>query len=257
MNSVTSKDGTTIAYQRQGTGPSVILVTGALDDGTENAPLAAELAQRFTVLNYARRGRGDSGDTLPYAVAREIEDLRALLVAAGGSAHVYGVSSGGMFALEAAAAGLAIKKLALYEVPYDTAPEAAQRYEAYRQRLGAALAAGRRGEAVELFMELAGSSKEEIAGAQSSPHWPGLEALAHTLAYDAACYGPPPASRLATIGQPTLVLTGGTLDLFEQAADAIAATVRHAERLVLDGQPHVADPKVVASVLTRFFSSSI
>ena len=247
-----SRDGTSIAYDRQGAGPPVILVGGGLDDGSENAPLAAELADRFTVYNYARRGRDESGDTGPYAVERELEDLAALIGQAGGSARVYGVSSGGMFALEAAAAGLAIQRLAVYEVPYDTTPEAAQRNQAYREQLRAALDQGRRGDAVELFMRLAGSSDEDIAGARSSPYWPGLEALAHTLAYDAACYGPPPVDRLATVTQPTLVLTGGGAEFFELAADAVAAAMPSAERVVLEGQKHVADPKAVATALGRF-----
>jgi pimeloyl-ACP methyl ester carboxylesterase len=251
---VTSRDGTTIAYDRQGAGPPVILVGGGLDDGSENAPLAAELADRFTVYNYARRGRGESGDTQPYAVERELEDLVALIGQAGGSAHVYGVSSGGMFAFEAAAAGLAIQRLGVYEVPYDTTAEATRRNQAYREQLQGALAQGRRGDAVELFMRLAGSSDEDIAGARSSPYWPGVEALAHTLAYDAACYGPPPVDRLATVTQPTLVLTGGGAEFFELAADAIAAAVPGAERVVLEGQRHVADPKAVATVLGRFLN---
>lgn len=255
MPRVTSRDGTPIAYDRQGAGPPVILVGGGLDDGSENAPLAAELADRFTVYNYARRGRGESGDTRPYAVQRELEDLEALIGQAGGSAHVHGVSSGGMFALEAAAAGLAIRRLAVYEVPYDTTAEAAQRNQAYRQQLRAALAEGHRGDAVELFMRLAGSSDEDIAGARSSPHWPGLERLAHTLGYDAACYGPPPTDRLATITQPTLVLTGGGAEFFELAADAIAAAVPGADRVVLEGQGHVADPKAVATALERFLEA--
>jgi Alpha/beta hydrolase family len=251
---VTSRDGTPIAYHRQGAGPPVILVGGGLDDGSENAPLAIELAARFTVYNYARRGRGESGDTQPYAVERELEDLEALIGQAGGFAHVHGVSSGGMFALEAAAAGLAIQRLAVYEVPYDVAPDASQRNQAYREQLRAALAGGRRGDAVELFMRLAGSSDEDIAGARSSPYWPGLEALAHTLAYDAACYGPPPVDRLATVTQPTLVLTGGGVEFFELAADAVAAAIPSAERAVLEGQGHVADPKSVATALERFLN---
>jgi pimeloyl-ACP methyl ester carboxylesterase len=252
---VTSRDGTPIAYGRRGAGPPVILVAGGLDAGSENAPLAAELADRFNVFNYARRGRGESGDTQPYAVERELEDLEALIGRAGGSAHVYGVSSGGMFALEAAAAGLAIQRLAVYEVPYDVTPEATQRNQAYRQQLRAALGRGRRGDAVGLFMRLAGASDEEIAGARGSPHWPGLEALAHTLAYDAACYGPPPVDRLATIAQPTLVLTGGGAEFFELAADAVAAAVPGAERVVLRGQGHVADPTAVATALERFLTT--
>jgi pimeloyl-ACP methyl ester carboxylesterase len=255
MPRATSKDGTPIAYDRLGSGPVVILVGGGLDDGSENAPLAAELAARFTVFNYARRGRADSGDTQPYAVERELEDLEALIAEAGGSAHLYGVSSGAMFALEAAAAGLSIGRLGVYDVPYDTAPGAAERIQEYRERLGAALAEGRRGDAVELFMRLAGSSDEDIAGARSSPYWPGLETLAPTLAYDAALYGPPPVDRLASITQPTLVVTGETADFFEHAADAVAAALPNAERVVLKGQGHVADPRAVGEVLGPFLGA--
>lgn len=255
MAYLTSTDGTSIAYQRDGSGPAVVLIGGGLDDGSENAPLARELAKHFTVYNFARRGRGDSGDTPPYAVEREIEDLAALITEAGGSAHLFGASSGGMFALEAAASGLPVGRLAVYEVPYDTADDAAQRAREYREQLGAALAGDRRADAVALFMRLAGSSENDIADAMNSPYWPGLEDLAHTLAYDAALYGPPPTTRLATITQPTLVATGGSNDYFEQAAVAVAASLAHAKRQVIAGQGHVVDPKVMATVLTRFFSS--
>jgi pimeloyl-ACP methyl ester carboxylesterase len=254
MNQVTSKDGTSIVYDCQGSGLAVVLIGGGLDDGSENAPLVAELADGFTVFNYARRGRGDSGDTQPYAVDREIEDLAAIIVKAGGSAHVYGVSSGGMFALEAAMSGVAIDRIALYEVPYDTAEDAPQRYREYAERLGAALAEGRRGDAVEFFMRLAGSSEDDIAGARNSTYWPGLEALAYTLAYDAACYGPPPTDRLAKVTPPTLVLTGDEADFFGPAADAIVASIPHARRLIVQGQGHMVDPKAIAPVLKEFFS---
>jgi pimeloyl-ACP methyl ester carboxylesterase len=264
MSQVTSKDGTAIAYDRQGNGPAVILVGGGLVDPAtgragrwENAPLAAELAARFTVYNYDRRGRADSGDTLPYAVDRELEDLDALLAEAGGRAHLYGVSSGGALALEAAAAGLAVDRLGVYEVPYFVADDALQRWREYVEQLGTALGEGRRGEAVELFMRVAGATEEMVAAARSSPVWPGLEAVAHTLAYDAACIGDgrPPTARLATISRPVLVVTGGGEGFFEEAADAIAAGVPNAERLTLEGQAHVADPKVVAPVLERFFGA--
>jgi pimeloyl-ACP methyl ester carboxylesterase len=257
MSRVTSKDGTSIAYDRQGGGRAVILVGGGLVDPVtgragrwENAPLAAELAERFTVYNYDRRGRGDSGDTLPYALERELEDIDALVAEAGGSAHLYGVSSGGALALEAAAAGIAVDELAVYEVPYGAAG-----WRAYVERLEALLAEGRRGAAVELFMRVAGASEEDIAGARSSPMWPGLEAIAHTLAYDAACLGDgqPPTARLATITRPTLVATGGGQDFFEQAADAIAASLPRAQRLTIEGQTHLVDPKALAPVLERFF----
>jgi pimeloyl-ACP methyl ester carboxylesterase len=267
MDRVTSKDGTSIAYQRSGTGPAIILVGGAIDDGSENAPLAPELAEHFTVYNYARRGRGDSGDTPPYAVQREIEDLEALIAEAGGSAHLYGVSSGGALALEAAATGIAVDKLAVYEVPYNLADDGPHWHRGDGEKAEALLAQGRRGEVVELFMRTVGSSEKDIAGARSSPFWPGLEALAHTLAYDAACVGDghPPTARLATITRPTLVATGGRSpdahggglppDFFDQAADAIAASIPQAERLTIEGQGHAADPKAVAPVLERFFGA--
>jgi hypothetical protein len=249
-----------------GTGPAVVLVGGGLDDGSENAPLAAELARTFTVYNYARRGRGDSGDTPPYSLEREIEDIEALLVEAGGTAHLYGVSTGGALVLEAAAASVPAGKLAVYEVPYNTADEWPPRWQQYIERLGASLAAGRRGDALELFMRLTGSSEAEIAGARSSPLWPAMEGLAHTLPYDAACLGDgrPPRDRLAGITQPSLVATGAAARApaapawvlaLDPAADAIAASIPHAERRTLAGQSHIADPKVIAPLLERFFGA--
>jgi len=247
MARVTSRDGTSIEYDLQGSGPAVVLVGGGLDDGAENVPLAAELAASFSVVNYARRGRGASGDTAPYAVAREVEDLEALIEVAGGRAHVVGISSGGALALEAAAAGLPIDRLAVYEVPYGVPRDA---WADYVERLEAALAAGRRGEALELFMRTAGSSEEGIAAARRSELWPGLEALAPTLAYDAACLAD---GRAPVVDRPVLVITGGSAGFFEDAADEIVATLPQAERLTLHGQGHVADPKALAAALERFF----
>jgi pimeloyl-ACP methyl ester carboxylesterase len=265
MGRVTSKDGTTIAYERDGRGPALILVGGAIDDGSENAPLMPELAESFTVCNYARRGRGQSGDTLPYAVEREIEDLEALIAAVGGSAHVFGASSGGGLALEAAAAGLAIDRLAVYEVPYSLDEDGPHWNRGDVPEVEELLARGRRGDVVELFMRTVGSSEEDIDGARASPFWPSLEALAHTLAYDAACMGdgPPPTARLAKITQRTLVATGGgspdshagglPAGFMDRAADAIAASIPLAERRIIDGAGHMVDATLVAPVLQRFF----
>ena len=266
MDRVMSKDGTSIAYERQGSGPLVILVGGAFVDRSENAPLAAELAEHFTVCNYDRRGRGDSGDTQPYAVEREIEDIEALITEAGGSANLYGISSGGALVLEAAAAGVAADKLAVYEVPYNMAPDGPQRQREYVEQLEAFLARGQHGDAAELFMRTVGASDEMIEGAKRSPVWPGLQALAPTLAYDAACMGngQPPADRLATITQPTLVATGGASpesfvggggDFFGKAADAIVSSIPHAERQTIEGQTHQVDPKALAPALHRFFKA--
>lgn len=266
MERVTSEDGTRIAYERAGSGPAVVLVGGGISDRSENAPLAAQLAGRFTVYNYDRRGRGDSTDTLPYAVDREIEDIGALIAAADGSAHLYGVSSGGALALQAAAAGLAVGSVAVYEVPYDMAEDWPQRWREYVEQLGVALAEGRRGDAFELFMRVTDSPEDAIAGAKNSPMWPDLQAVAHTLAYDAACLGDgrPPVDRLAEITQPALVATGVAgrqpgaarwVRALEPAADAIAASIPHARRQIIEGQGHVADPKAVAAVLGPFFNA--
>lgn len=263
MERVTSKDGTSIAYGREGRGPAVVLVGGAIDDGSENAPLSPALAASFTVYNYARRGRGESGDTPPYDVQREIEDLEALIAESGGTAHVFGASSGGGLALEAAAAGLAIDRLAVYEVPYSMDDDGPHWNRRDLPEVEELLAQGYRGDVVELFMRTVGSSEEDIAGAKASPFWPPLEDLAHTLAYDAAVMGdgPPPTDRLASITQPTLVATGTHPDahggvppeFMSRSADAIAASIPRAERQVIDGAGHMVDARLVAPVLERFF----
>ncbi len=246
MPSVTSADGTHIAYEALGHGPPVVLVGGGLDDGAENVPLQHELAAHLTVVNYARRGRGESGDTQPYAAAREFEDLQAVIDVAGGRAHVLGVSTGGALALEAAAAGASIERLAVYEVPYYVPG-----WDEYVATITALLAEDRRDEALEHFMRTAGSSEEGIAGARASKYWPGLLRLAHTLAYDAACLG---AGRPPQGVEPrVLVLTGGGDPFFEGAGDALAEALPNAQRETIPNQGHVADPTALAPVLQRFF----
>ena len=167
---------------------------------------------------------------------------------------MFGASSGGALALEAAAAGAAVETVAVYEVPYSVADDAPARWRGYVESLEAVLAEARRGDAVELFMRLAGSSDEDVASARSWPGWAGLEAIAHTLAYDAACLGDlrPPLARLATISQQVLVATGGTS--FGPAADAMAASIPQAERRIFEGQGHVVDPKVLGPALARFIT---
>jgi hypothetical protein len=265
MSRVTSRDGTLIAFDRVGRGPAVILVNGGLADRAENAPLAAELAERFTVYNYDRRGRGGSGDTRPYAVQREVEDIAALLAEAGGAAHLYGPSAGGGLVLRAAAAGLPIDRLAVYDVPYCVSTDAAQRAHTFVDRLKPTLADGRPGDALALFMWFAGSTQDDIAGARQSPTWPGLLAIEHTIGYDAACMGDyqPPVSLLSKITRPTLAVTGDMLDthmtglpsdLFERAAEAIIQNVPDAQRRCLPGQTHMVDASVLAPVLASFFT---
>jgi pimeloyl-ACP methyl ester carboxylesterase len=252
MARVTSTDGTSLWYATAGSGPPLILVGGGLDDGAENAPLMPLLAERFTVYNYARRGRGENGDTLPYAVAREIEDLAALISVAGRAVHLFGASSGGALALHAGATGLAVERIAVYEVPYMTSSSMVTAFRAYGKELGILLESGQRGAAVELFMRLAGAPDAEISAARQLPVWPGLERLAPTLAYDAACLGDRgvPVRMLAQVKVPVLVATG---DLFGEAADMVVDALPDATRLVITQQGHVPDPVFLAPLLTDFY----
>jgi pimeloyl-ACP methyl ester carboxylesterase len=258
MNTVTSKDGTTIAFDRLGDGPPVILVCGASTDRTANAQLAALLAEHFTVYNYDRRGRGDSGDTTPYAVEREVEDLDALIDAAGGSAFVWGTSSGGGLALEAAASGLAISKLALWEVPYSL-DESRRPPADLVERYDEMIADGRRGDAVEYFMaKVVGLPPEFVAFARTQPFWQAQEALAHTLAYDATIMGDYslPTERAAAVTVPTLVIAGKeSFPFMRETARALANTIPDGQHRTLEGQEHNVDPAVLAPVLVEFFEA--
>ncbi len=266
MQQVQSKDGTAIAYTRGGDGPAVVLIGGALDDGSENATLIPTLADSFTVATYARRGRGNSGDTPPYSLQREIEDLAAVVDDLGGHAHAFGSSSGGALLLEAAAAGLSLDRIAVWEVPYAVGEEAIAAWQGYSADLGEALACDDRDRALELFMQLAGSPQEMVAQAKASEHWPMMRELAPTLAYDAACLGegPPPAERLGTISQPTLVITGPggdeamqelAVDFMSNSADAVVAATPAAERRRLTQGGHMVDPVVLGPVLANWFES--
>jgi pimeloyl-ACP methyl ester carboxylesterase len=264
MNQVISKDGTIIAFDRSGKGPAVILVGGAFQHRAIDPPtaqLAALLAQHFRVYHYDRRGRGDSSDTQPYAVEREIEDLEALINEAGGSAFVFGMSSGGVLALYAAARGLAIKKLALYEPPFNLGDEQArQASENYTRQLTALLTEGRRGDAVALAMTTWGAPAEAIAGMRQTPMWSLFEAVAPTLAYDNAIMGDGsvPTERLASITVPTLVIDGGASPAFMQnAAQAAAHALPNAKLRTLEGQTHDVAPEALAPVLVEFFMEKL
>ncbi|MEH0446552.1 MULTISPECIES: alpha/beta fold hydrolase [unclassified Streptomyces] len=252
-----SRDGTELAYSRAGQGPAVILVSGAMSTGGTVAPLAGLLADRFTVLWYDRRGRGESSDTAPYAVRREVEDLGALVDAAGGEAALYGVSSGGALVLEAAAAGLPVSRVAVYETPFAVDEAAERARAAYTADLTEALAQGRRGDAVELFLRLTGLAEEMIQGARRSPMWAGMEAVAPTLAYDDAVMGggPAPRERLASVGVPVLAVAGGASpDWLREAARTVADAVPRGTYRTLEGQSHMVDPNVLAPVLADFFA---
>lgn len=257
MNTVTSKDGTAIAFDRLGDGPPVILVSGGPNDRSANAPLAALLAPHLTVINYDRRGRGGSGDTAPYAVDREVEDLDALIGEAGGSAGLYGTSSGAAFALEAAARGLAITSLALWEPPFivdDSRPPVPRDYKA---QLSEMISAGRRGDAIEYFMTtMVGMPAELVAPMRQAPFWQSMEDLAHTILYEADVMGDYslPAKRVASVTVPTLVLDGGQSPWLAHGADAVADALPDARRRTVQGQPHNVAADAVAPALTEFFA---
>ena len=262
MQTVTSNDGTTIAYDLTGTGPALILVGGALSERSAGAPLATLLAPSFTVISYDRRGRGDSTDTAPYAVEREIEDIAALIAQAGGFASLYGMSSGAMLALRAAAHGLPITKLAMYEPPVIIDDTRAPIPQDYVPHLGALASSGRRGEAVEYFMSAAVQVPPAmVAEMRGTPMWPGMEAVAHTLAYDGAIMGDTMSGERATLQQfasvttPTLVMDGGASPVWmRNSAQALVDVLPNARRLTLEGQTHAVDPQLLAPILRAFFS---
>ena len=253
----TSRDGTTLAYVRDGSGPSVILVSGAMCTGATEGPLAALLADGFTAIAYDRRGRGASGDTPPFSVDREIEDIAALIEAAGGSAALYGSSSGGALALRAAASGLPVSHVAVYEPPFADYEGGAKERAEYTDRLTELLAQGRRGDAVELFMTLTGMPPEMIAGARRSPAWPDLEAVAPTLAYDNAAMGDGllPRELLAAVTVPVLAIGGGASPQWlRDAPRAVADAAPSGTYRTLEGQTHMVDPGALAPVLAEFFA---
>jgi pimeloyl-ACP methyl ester carboxylesterase len=259
MKKAISKDGTEVAYDKRGQGPAVILVDGALCYRTFGpmAQLAELLAPHFTVYTYDRRGRGDSGDTQPYSLAREVEDIEALIKEAGGAAFVFGTSSGGCLALEAAITlGNKTKKLAMYEAPYNSEKAAQQAWKEYRQQLSELLAAGRRGDAVVLFMEFVGTPADQIDGMRHAPMWPMFEAVAPTLAYDAAAIGEDrsvPAERAANVTVPTLVMNGTIIPFMLDTAQTLARAIPGAQHRTLQGQPHDVNLEVLAPVLVEFF----
>jgi pimeloyl-ACP methyl ester carboxylesterase len=258
MPYVTSRDGTKIAYEEAGKGIPVILVDGALGHRgfMGMTPLADELAAGLHVWSYDRRGRGESGDTPPYAVEREIEDIEALGAEAHGPICLYGFSSGAVLALRAAAAmGERVSKLALLEPPLNEDDEASKReFAAFREHLSGLLAAGRRGDAVAYF--LAGMVPPDVLeGMRGTPEWTQMEDVAHTLAYDNFVMGdgavPLAAARAAK--RPTLVLDGSDSPDFKHvAADALAAAMPHAVRMTIGGQSTLVPPDVLAPILKGF-----
>jgi pimeloyl-ACP methyl ester carboxylesterase len=263
MKTARSRDGTLIAFERLGSGLPLILVDGALCSRRFGPmpKLAPLLAEHFTVYMYDRRGRGDSSDTEPYSKEREIEDLEVLIGEAGGSAFVLGLSSGGGLALEAAAAGLPIPRLAVYEPPYMVRPEDSARHvnAGHEERLKKLVAEGRRGDAVKYFMrDMVGVPAFVVAMMHFIPGvWPKLKAVAHTLPYDAAIMGDftLPTDRLKAVRVPTLAIGGGKSDArLKAAVDAVASAVPNSQRRTLSGQTHNVKPQALTPVVTEFFA---
>lgn len=263
MQWAVSKDGTKIAYEKAGSGPSVILVNGALSARSSSAAVAEMLSSDFLVFSYDRRGRGDSGDTQPYAVDREVEDLESILEEAGGTVRLFGHSSGAVLALTAAERLAGIQRLALYEPPFVVSRNRPPLLPEYGARLRGLIEAGSRGEAVEHFMTLAvGMPKEAVAHIRESPAWENLEKIAHTLLYDQAIMEgmmtgePLPDGKWNGIRVPTLVMTGGASPgWFAQGADNLCELLTHAERKILPEQDHGPRPEVLVPVLKEFFGS--
>ena len=262
MKKVQSVDGTIIAYDQVGSGPALILVDGALGSRAFGfmEPLAALLAPHFTVFTYDRRGRGESTDTQPFAVEREIEDIEALINEAGGEAFLYGISSGAALALEATIKlGHKVKKLALYEAPYDSDDARQQAFRTYRKQLVEVLAEGRRGDALGLFMMFVGMPPEHLEGARKLPMWPMWEAVAHTLPYDAAALGEDgsvPTEKAARVTVPTLVMDGSaSFPFMNTTAVALAKALPNGEHRTLEGQTHEVEAQVLAPALVEFFNT--
>jgi pimeloyl-ACP methyl ester carboxylesterase len=262
MRTTTSADGTTIAYEVVGEGPPLVLIGGAFNDRrspSAGLPLAEHLADDHAVVCYDRRGRGDSGDILPYAPAREIEDLAAVIAAAGGPAAVFGHSSGAALALRAAAAGVPMTSLVLFEPPFTAATPADAAFDALREELDALLGDGRRGDAVETFQLAIGMPSDLVVALRDAPFRAGLEAIAHTLPYDLAVIGPGtlPVEVAAAVTVPTLVVVGAdSPGELVAAGRALAGAVRGGRLAVLEGVDHSAPPEALAAPITPFLAAA-
>ncbi|HET9673104.1 MAG TPA: alpha/beta hydrolase [Actinomycetota bacterium] len=262
VETVRSADGTAIAYERRGSGPPLLVIGGALTDRRAAADLAEALAPNLEVLTFDRRGRGASGDTPPYTPDRELEDVAALIGAAGGRAALFGHSSGGALALEAARrlGATTVSRLAVYEPPFIVEGSRPPVPIDAIERLEELVAAGRRGDAVAYFLVHGpGVPPDAVAEMHTSPGWTAHEAIAHTIAYDLRVMGDAmrgsrdPLARFTSVTVPTLVIDGGASPSWQHAAaDAIAEVMPHARRVTLPGQGHGAEPAVLAPVLASF-----
>lgn len=261
-SSVTSRDGAPIGFTREGAGPPLVLVDGAFCHRGmgPSSPLAALLAGSYTVFTYDRRGRGESGDNPPYAVERELEDLQALIEEAGGSAHVWGISSGAALALEAARRGAGITKLALYEPPFIVDDSRSPIPADIASQLSDLVAADRRDAAVRLFLRHMGAPRLVIALMRLLPVWPKLRRVARTLPYDMTIVSPYqrgtalPTNRWEDVAVPTLVMVGGKSPAWlHHSGQALAEVLPEASHRVVEGQTHNVKAKSLVAPLSEFF----
>lgn len=266
MKKILSKDGTAIAVDRTGSGPALVFVDGAMcyRASGPSQPMAAALAGHFTVFTYDRRGRGDSSDTNPYDVGREVEDLEAVIREAGGQAVVLGVSSGAALALEAASRGVPITRLALYEAPFIVDDSRSALPDDFVPQMKTALAEGRRTDAVNMFMKLVGVPAVFIMLMRLMPAWSKLTGVAHTLPYDLTIVGPHqrgmPLSKTRWSGatMPTLVMDGGKSPAWmRNATRALAGVLPNATYRTLDRQTHMVKPRALTPPLVEFFGNAV
>jgi pimeloyl-ACP methyl ester carboxylesterase len=263
METTRSADGSTITFDRLGAGPPVVLLAGATCTRCVTAPLALALAEHLTVLNVDRRGRGDSDDRSgapPWQLAREVEDVAAVVAAAGGTAAVYGHSSGAALALHAAAAGIGVDRLVMHDAPF-APPGGEERARAWDATLHALLREDRGDEAIAAFLDKVGVPAPVVEGMRHAPHWPAVIGVAPTLAYDSAAMGDRdgglvPTALLAAVDVPALVLVGGDSPAFMlDVAEALAGGLPDARVAHLAGQGHDAAADVVAPHVVSFLTS--
>lgn len=249
-----SKDGTRIAFEKVGTGPALVIVGGALSERDGGKPLVGALKDRFTIYTYDRRGRGQSSDTSPYAVDREIEDLDALIEQAGNEAFLYGVSSGAALALQGAAklGPARVPKLALYEPPYG---QGEREFHEQKERINQLVQTGKPGDAAAFFFSAIGTPPQVLEDMKGSPRWEGIQKIDFTLAYDYAVLGNGTVpDTVKQIRVPTLVMDGEkSMAFMHPTADRIAALIPTAQRKTVKGQTHQAAPEAVAPLLIEFF----
>jgi pimeloyl-ACP methyl ester carboxylesterase len=266
VSHVTAKDGTTIAFERTGRGPVVILVAAALADRSGTARLARHLAEHFTVVNYDRRGRGKSTNTQPYAVEREVEDIEALIEESGGSAFVFGSSSGSVLALEAASnLGPRITKLFMYEPPFIIDDSHPPIPDDFIKQVTDFVSAGHRDEAVKLFFAKGMGIPAFIVTLMRllMPGWSKMAGMAHTLPYDLTILAGTqsgkslPPGRWTSATAPTLVMVGSKSEaFFHNGAKALADLLPNAQYRALEGRDHSAvflAPKAIAAAAAQFF----